>query len=86
MRFVQMVLDERPGLSWPLRDLAVYKATVGDIEAAKAALDFFANGRPPMDVASVRDSLKFMHTELLEKYLAGLRLAGLPEVMEKAPA
>ena len=86
MRFVQMVLDERPGLSWPLRDLAVYKAFAGDIEAAKAALDFFANGRPPMDVASVRDSLKFMHTELLEKYLAGLRLAGLPEVMEKAPA
>ncbi|WP_246715311.1 adenylate/guanylate cyclase domain-containing protein [Aestuariivirga litoralis] len=79
MRFAQMVLDERPGLSWPLRDMAVYKATVGDFETAKRALATFADGRPPMDVASVRDSLKFMHAPLLEKYLAGLRLSGLPE-------
>lgn len=79
MRFVQMVLDERPGLSWPLRDLAVYKAITGDVETAKRALATFADGRPPMDVASVRDSLKFMHAPLLERYLSGLRLAGLPE-------
>lgn len=78
-RYAQMVLDERPGLSWPLRDLAVYKATAGDIDTARRALAAFADGRPAMDVAIVRDSLRFMHPPLLEKYLSGLRLAGLAE-------
>ncbi len=80
-RFAQMVLDERPGLSWPLRDLAVYKVYMGDADTARRALAAFADGRPSMTIASVRDSLKFMHKPLLEKYLEGLRRAGLAETL-----
>lgn len=78
-RHAQMVLDERPGLSWPLRDLAVYKAHAGDVETARKALAAFADGRPAMSVSSVRDSLRFMAGPLLDRYLEGLRLSGLPE-------
>lgn len=77
--YAQIVLDERPGLSWPLRDLAVYTAFLGDTATARRALAAFADGRPSMNIASVRDSLKFMHPPLLERYLEGLRLAGLPD-------
>jgi len=80
-RHAQMVLDERPGLSWPLRDLAVYKAHAGDMGSARKALAAFADGRPAMSVSSVRDSLRFMAGPLLDRYLEGLRLSGLPEEM-----
>ncbi len=76
LRYPQMVLDERPGLTWPYRDLTAYRAHAGDLIGAAKALDEFVYLRPPMTLASVADGLKFMEGPLLERYIEGLRLAG----------
>ena len=70
-------LAERPGLVWPYRDLATYHANLGDLPAARAALDRFRDGRPDLTLASVADSLRFMNETLLSRYMRGLELAGL---------
>jgi adenylate cyclase len=77
VRFPQMVLDERPGLSWPYRDLAAFQAQAGDLEGARHALEKFVFERPPMTLATVADGLKFMQKPLLDRYMEGLRMAGL---------
>jgi TolB-like protein/class 3 adenylate cyclase len=77
IRYPQMVLDERPGLTWPYRDLAAYKAQQGDLEGARDALAKFVYLRPPLSLASIADGLKFMEGPLLDRYLEGLRLAGM---------
>ncbi len=76
-RFPQMVLDERPGLTWPYRDLAVFRALAGDLPGARDALEKFVYLRPPMTLASIADGLRFMDKSLLARYIEGLRLAGL---------
>lgn len=77
IRYPQMVLDERPGLTWPYRDLAAYKAQLGDMEGAKDALEKFVYLRPPITLASIADGLKFMEGPLLDRYVEGLRMAGM---------
>ena len=68
---------ERPGLTWPFRDLASYYAAHGDMTAARAALDKFLYDRPGIDLVTVRDSLRFMNEVLLDKYIDGLARAGM---------
>ena len=75
--YATRALSERPGLTWPYRDLAAYYADAGNITAAMAALAKFSAGRDDISLASVRDSLRFMYPELLDRYVNGLRLAGL---------
>lgn len=75
--FANSALAERPGLTWPYRDLATYYGTLGDKIAARAALDSFRGTRQDISLASIRDSLRFMHPILLEQYLRGLETAGL---------
>jgi adenylate cyclase len=70
-------LAERPGLTWPYRDLASYYAHQGDIAAARDALEKFRTLRPAVSLVSLGDSLRFMEPALLSKYLRGLKLAGL---------
>ena len=77
IRYPQMVLDERPGLTWPYRDLAAFKAQLGDQEGAKDALEKFVYLRPPISLASIADGLKFMEGPLLDRYIEGLRIAGM---------
>ncbi len=77
IRYQQMVLDERPGLTWPYRDLATFQAHAGDLEAARDALEKFVYMRPPMTLASIADGLKFMEKPLLNRYMEGLRMAGM---------
>jgi adenylate cyclase len=77
IEFASRALAERPGLTWPYRDLATYHAHLGDIPAAQAALARFSTGRDDISLASIRDSLRFMHPTLLDRYLQGLELAGL---------
>jgi adenylate cyclase len=74
---VSRALSERPGLTWPYRDLAVYRASVGDIAGARIALEKFVYLRPVLSLASMADGLRFMSPDLLQRYIAGLRLAGL---------
>lgn len=80
--FASRALAERPNLNWPFRDLASYYAALGDLTAATAALEKFRAARPGIDLATIRDSLRFMHPDLLEKYIGGLAKAGLEERAE----
>jgi TolB-like protein/class 3 adenylate cyclase len=75
--WVRRALSERPGLTWPFRDLAVYQGDAGDRAAAEDALRKFLKAHPGMTLAAVRDSLRFMHPDLLDRYVGGLARAGL---------
>jgi TolB-like protein/class 3 adenylate cyclase/Flp pilus assembly protein TadD len=74
---VRQALAERPGLTWPYRDLATYYAAAGKIEQARDALGKFVALRPVTSVASLRDGLRFMEPGLLDRYVGGLQQAGL---------
>jgi adenylate cyclase len=76
-RYPKIVLDERPGMTWPYRDLAAFLGQAGDIEGAQKALAEFVFERPPVSLASLRDSLRFMQQPLLDLYIEGLRKAGM---------
>lgn len=75
--FANRALSERPGLTWPYRDLAVYRAYLGDAEGARDALEKFLYLRPVVSLATIADSLRFMEPGLLGRYLEGLKRAGL---------
>jgi adenylate cyclase len=77
IELARQALAERPGLTWPYRDLATYYANAGDIERAQDALEKFVYLRPTMSSASIRDGLRFMEPALLDRYVGGLELAGL---------
>jgi adenylate cyclase len=79
VRWTWRALDANPGMTWPYRDLATFLAHAGDIAGAREALGRFTDGRPPLTTASMADSLKFMEPRLLERYIDGLRRAGLPD-------
>ena len=77
VEMAQRALADRPGLTWPYRDLATYYAHRGETAMARDALDKFRAGRTDITLASVTDSLRFMHPALLSRYVRGLELAGL---------
>ena len=77
LEWAQQALAERPGLTWPYRDIATYYAAAGEIEKAREALEKFVYLRPAMTAASLRDGLRFMEPGLLERYMDGLQRAGL---------
>jgi len=77
IELARQALAERPGLTWPYRDLATYYANSGQIELAQDALEKFVYLRPTMSSASIRDGLRFMEPKLLDRYVNGLELAGL---------
>ena len=59
--WVSRGLAERPGLTWPHRDMAVYHAHQGDLAAASDALARFRRSHPHVSLASIGDSLRFMY-------------------------
>lgn len=77
IEMARQALAERPGLTWPYRDLSTYYAAAGKIEQAKDALERFVYLRPAMTAATLRDGLRFMEPELLDRYVGGLKQAGL---------
>ena len=77
IELARQALAERPGLTWPYRDLATYYANSGQIELAQDALEKFVYLRPSMSSASIRDGLRFMEPALLDRYVSGRELAGL---------
>ena len=64
-------MSERPGLTWPYRDLAVYRAYLDDTAGARDALEKFLYLRPVVSLATIADSLRFMEPGLLGRYLEG---------------
>jgi tetratricopeptide (TPR) repeat protein len=77
IELARQALAERPGLTWPYRDLATYYAATGNLELAQDALEKFVYLRPTMTAASIRDGLRFMEPALLDRYVGGLQIAGL---------
>ncbi|MBI4920428.1 MAG: adenylate/guanylate cyclase domain-containing protein [Devosia nanyangense] len=77
IELARQALAERPGLTWPYRDLATYYAAAGNLELARDSLERFVYLRPTMTVSSIRDGLRFMEPKLLDRYVGGLELAGL---------
>lgn len=77
IELARQALAERPGLTWPYRDLTAYYAAAGKIEQARDAFEKFTYLRPAMTLASVRDGLRFMNPGLLDRYVGGLQQAGL---------
>lgn len=77
IEMARQALAERPGLTWPYRDLATYYVAAGKMEQAKDALEKFVYLRPAMTAASLRDGLRFMEPSLLDRYVGGLQQAGL---------
>lgn len=77
VEFARQALAQRPGLTWPYRDLATYYAALGRVEQSRDALAKFAAQRPAMTAASLRDGLRFMEPALLDRYVGGLVSAGL---------
>jgi TolB-like protein/class 3 adenylate cyclase/Flp pilus assembly protein TadD len=77
IRFAQKALAERPGLTWPYRDLAAYFADHGDLAAAADAMQKFTSEHHGVSLSQIGDGLRFMEPALLSKYLRGLKLAGL---------
>jgi adenylate cyclase len=75
--YATRALSERPGPTWPFRDLAAYHGSLGHVVAATAALERFRADRPDVTLDIVRDSLRFMNKPLLEGYMKGLVAAGL---------
>ncbi|HVX82966.1 MAG TPA: adenylate/guanylate cyclase domain-containing protein, partial [Devosiaceae bacterium] len=69
LRLVTGALAERPGLTWPFRDVAVYRAWLGDLEGARDALEKFVYLRPVVTLQSIADSLRFMNASLLQRYV-----------------
>ncbi len=77
IRFAKQAMSERPGLTWPYRDLAAYYADHGDLASARDSLLRFTKEHRDITVETIGDSLRFMEPALLSKYLRGLKLAGL---------
>ncbi len=77
IEFARQALAERPGLTWPYRDLLTYYAAAGKLAQAKDALEKFVYLRPAMTSATLRDGLRFMEPVLLDRYVGGLEQAGL---------
>jgi TolB-like protein/class 3 adenylate cyclase len=77
VRFAQQALSERPGLVWPHRDLAAYLAQQGELAAARDSLIKFTTEHRGVTLTTIGDGLRFMEPGLLNRYLKGLKLAGL---------
>ncbi|HEU0148187.1 MAG TPA: adenylate/guanylate cyclase domain-containing protein [Bradyrhizobium sp.] len=78
-RWTKRALAEKPGINWPLRDLAAFLGWAGEAEEASRALSEFLLERPHVtSTAVIRDALHFMNPDLLDRYIAGLINAGLP--------
>ena len=57
--------------------LAAFRAQAGDLDGARDALQKFIYLRPPMSLSTIAENLRFMHKDLLDRYIEGLRLAGM---------
>jgi TolB-like protein/Tfp pilus assembly protein PilF len=65
---------------WPFATLVSILGSAGQIESAQAAFDRLRERMPTYSIATARDSFFFLDDpENEERYMAGLRTAGVPE-------
>ncbi|MBB3932061.1 adenylate cyclase [Kaistia hirudinis] len=78
-RFAQLALDSRPGMIWAYRLLATSAALAGEQETAERAVAQLVKDSPGMTLEGVRRAVHNLDPTSLERYMEGLRRAGLPE-------
>jgi adenylate cyclase len=79
IQWAQRAIREKVGMTWAYRDLAAFNGAAGNVAAAQEALARFVAQRPDVTIGKLRDSLRFIDAATLDRYLDGLRSAGLPE-------
>jgi adenylate cyclase len=72
-------LHGRPGMVWAYRLLATSAALAGQTTLARSAVRRLLAETPGLTVAGIGAAVQNLEGPPLEKYLEGLRLAGLPE-------
>ncbi len=77
--WTRRALHQKPAATWMFRDLAVFLAHAGQIGAAREALAKLTASRPELTVSTVAEALHYFGPDLLDRYLDGLRRAGLPD-------
>ena len=75
----EKTIEENPRHPGAYRLLAASYAQLGHIEEAKAALEEMLLQMPGMTVAATRKQVPWKRTDDAQRYLDGLRKAGLPE-------
>lgn len=72
-------LHGRPGMVWAYRLQATSAALAGQTTLARNAVRRLLAENPGLTVAGVRDGIKNLAGPQLDRYMEGLKLAGLPE-------
>ncbi|WP_152046783.1 adenylate/guanylate cyclase domain-containing protein [Aureimonas psammosilenae] len=79
LSWTRKALAEKPGMTWPYRDVAAFAAVAGEWDTARDAMNRFLAGRPEMTAVLVADAMSFMNPELRASYVDALVAAGLPD-------
>lgn len=77
--WAQKAVRENPQFPGGHRTLACAYGHLGRLDEAKAAVGSFEKRLPGVTITQLRESLPFPHEAQRERYLDGLRKAGLPE-------
>ena len=79
VRWVQKSLHDRPGMVWANRLLATAAAHAGELDIARAAAQRLLEAHPDLTIRQVASAMHNIDGPCLDRYLHGLRLAGLPD-------
>ena len=79
IEWADRALHEQPRLVSAMRLKAVVLAHLGHLDEARAELARVLAIDPKLTIAGYREYAHFAAPEVLELYVTGLRLAGLPE-------
>jgi tetratricopeptide (TPR) repeat protein len=79
IEWADRALYDQPRLVSAMRVKVVALAHLGHLDAARAELSRLLAIDPKLTITGFREYLHYAAPEVLELYVAGLRLAGLPE-------
>ena len=79
IEWASRTLHDQPRMASAMRVKVVALAHLGHLDAARAELSRVLAIDPKLTIAGFREFAHFMAPEVLELYVTGLRLAGLPE-------
>ena len=79
IEWADRALHDQPRMVSAMRVKVVALAHLGHLDEARAELSRMLSIDPKLTIAGFREYFHFAAPEVLELYVAGLRLAGLPE-------
>jgi adenylate cyclase len=79
VRWTQRSLHDRPGMVWANRLLATAAAHAGDLDLARSAVQRLLAAHPDLTIRHVVGAIHNIDGAYLDRYVQGLKLAGLPE-------